>query len=527
MMRTPVTFLIGIGVVLSYAPAAAQSFPTDDPVIKTIWQEGMEDSQVYSIGQVLSDSIGPRLSGSPAHKAGNDWAVQMFQSWGIAARNEQYGTWQGWRRGISHVDLIRPRVRSLDATMLAWSPPSNGDVEGAVVALPAFDGLGAFEAWLPSVRGKFVLTSFYQPTCRPDASWEEYSMEESFERMDAARDTARTSWNNSLRVLRVALRQHDSTATIEGALENAGAVGVLTSNWSGGWGATRIFDADTKLVPSFSLSCEDYGLLYRLATYDQGPVVRVRAEAEDLGEVPIFNTIAEIPGSELPDEYILLSAHFDTWDGASGTTDNTTGSVTMLEAARILKAAYPNPKRTIVVGLWGAEEQGLIGSRAFAADHPEVVEGLQAVFNQDNGTGRVANVSMQGLTGAAAHFSQWLSAIPGQITQHIRLNIPGAPGGGGSDYASFICSGAPTFSLSSLNFDYFLYTWHTNLDTFDKLVVDDVKNNATLTAMLAYMASEDPERVPRDRRVMPVNPRTGMQRTWPECRMPRRSSGGS
>jgi hypothetical protein len=513
-------------MVLSHAPAAAQSFPIDDPVIKAIWQEGMESSQAYNIGQVLSDSIGPRLSGSPAHKAGNDWAVQMFESWGIPARNEQYGTWRGWRRGTSHVDLIRPRVRSLDAMMLAWSPGTDGDVEGAVVALPEFEGRDAFEAWLPTVRGNFVLTSLYQPTCRPDESWEEYGTADSFEKMDAARDTARMSWNNSMRALRVALRQDDSTATIESALEDAGAAGVLTSGWSGGWGATRIFDADTEEIPSFSLSCEDYGLLHRLASNNQGPVVRVRAEAEDLGEVPIFNTIAEVRGSERPDEYIVLSAHFDTWDGASGTTDNTTGSVVMMEAARILKKVYPNPKRTIVIGLWGAEEQGLIGSRAFAADHPEVVEGLQAVFNQDNGTGRVSNISMQGLTGAASHFTQWLSAVPGEITQHIRLNIPGTPGGGGSDYASFICSGAPTFSLSSLNFHYFEYTWHTNLDTFDKLVLDDVMNNATLTAMLTYMASEDPERVPRDRRVMPVNPRTGQQRQWPECRLPRRSSGG-
>ncbi len=526
MRLAPLALLAGVGMILSHAPMAAQSFPTDDPVIKAIWQEGMENSQAYTLAQVLSDSIGPRLSGSPAHRGGNEWAVRMFESWGIAARNEQYGTWRGWRRGISHVDLVQPRVRSLDGMMLAWSPGTVGEVEGAVVALPEFEGKGAFEAWLPTVRGKFVLTSFYHATCRPDESWEEYGTAESFQEMDAARDTVQTSWNNSMRALRAELRQSDSTATIESALEDAGAAGVLTSAWSGGWGATRIFDADTKLVPSFSLSCEDYGLLHRLASSNQGPVVRVRAEAEDLGEVPIFNTIAEIPGSERPGEYVLLSAHFDTWDGASGTTDNTTGSTVMMEAARILKQVYPNPKRTIVIGLWGAEEEGLIGSRAFAADHPEVVEGLQAVLNQDNGTGRVVNVSMQGLTGAASHFTQWLSAIPSELTQEIRLNIPGTPGGGGSDYASFICSGAPSFGLSSINFDYFRYTWHTNLDTFDKLVLDDVMNNATLTAMLAYMASEDPERVPRDRRVMPVNPRTGQQRQWPECRLPQRSSGG-
>ncbi len=499
MKRTPVMLLVGVGVLLSYSPALAQSFPTEDPVIKAIWEEGMERSQFPMLAQVLLDSIGPRLSGSPGHKDANDWAVKMFGEWGIEARNEQYGTWGSWRRGIAHADLIAPRVRPLTAYLLAWSPGTQGKVEGSVVALPEFESKEAFDAWLPTVNGKFVLTSI-----------------QSFEKMDAARDTARASWTTNYRSLRNALGQ-----SVDLTLEQAGALGLFSSGWSGGWGATRIFSASTQNIPVFSVSCEDYGLLHRLASNNQGPVVQVEADAEFLGELPIFNTIAEIPGTERPNEYIVLSAHYDSWDGASGATDNATGSVTMMEAARILKKVYPNPKRTIIVGLWGAEEQGLIGSRAFAAGHPEVVDNLQAVFNQDNGTGRVSNISMQGLTGAASHFAQWLSSIPREITQHISLNFPGTPGGGGSDYASFICSGAPTFSLSSLNFHYFEYTWHTNLDTYDKIVLDDVKNNATLTAMLTYMASEDPEAVPRDRRVMPVNPRTGQQRTWPECGQPR------
>jgi carboxypeptidase Q len=516
MKRTLVLMLVGSWMLLSYRPAVAQSFPTDDPVIKAIWEEGMEHSQLPMLGQVLLDSIGPRLSGSPAHKSANDWAVKVFGEWGIEARNERYGTWGGWRRGVAHADLIAPRVRPLNSYLLAWSPGTQGKVEGPVIALPEFETKMAFDAWLPTVSGKFVLTSFPQPTCRPDESWEEYGTEESFEKMDAARDTASSSWFSSARNLRNALGQ-----SVTAALEQAGALGLFSSGWSGGWGATRIFSASTDSIPVFSLSCEDYGLLHRLATNNQGPVVQLEADAEFLGEQPIFNTIAEIPGAERPNEYILLSAHYDSWDGASGATDNATGSITMMEAARILKQVYPNPKRTIIVGLWGAEEQGLIGSRAYAQNHHEVVDNLQAVFNQDNGTGRVSRISMQGLTGASSHFAQWLTAVPREITQYIDLDFPGTPGGGGSDYASFICSGAPTFSLYSLDFDYFEYTWHTNLDTYDKIVFDDVKNNATLTAMLTYMASEDPEMVPRDRRVMPVNERTGEQRTWPVCGQPR------
>jgi Zn-dependent M28 family amino/carboxypeptidase len=195
----------------------------------------------------------------------------------------------------------------------------------------------------------------------------------------------------------------------------------------------------------------------------------------------------------------------------------------MMETVRILKKTYPNPKRTIIVGLWDSEEQGLNGSRAFVADHPEIVENIHAVFNQDNGTGRVVRISMQGFTGVAPFFAKWFTHIPSEITQEIELQIPGNPGGGGSDYASFVCAGVPAFSLSSHSWAYGPYTWHTERDTFDKLVMDDVMNNATLTAMLTYLASEEPETLPRDKRVMGTNPRTGQPMTWPQCREPARS----
>ncbi|HEX2778428.1 MAG TPA: M28 family peptidase, partial [Gemmatimonadaceae bacterium] len=185
--------------------------------------------------------------------------------------------------------------------------------------------------------------------------------------------------------------------------------------------------------------------------------------------------------------------------------------------------AYPRPKRTILVGHWSGEEQGLVGSRAFAADHPEIVKGLQALFNQDNGTGRVVNISASGLVNAGGNYANWLSRLPTELTRSFNISFPGSPAGGGSDNASFICYGAPAFSLGSLSFDYGVYTWHTNRDTFDKIVFDDLKANATLTAMLAYLASEDPQSVPRERRVMPAAP-DGTAQEWPACQTPPRKS---
>jgi Zn-dependent M28 family amino/carboxypeptidase len=285
----------------------------------------------------------------------------------------------------------------------------------------------------------------------------------------------------------------------------------------------KIFDSwRLHRIPAVDLSCEDYGLVWRLTDNRQNPMVRVQAESQELGEVPVANVIAEIKGSEKPNEYVMLSAHFDSWDSSSGATDNGTGTLVMLEAMRILKQVYPNPKRTILVGHWSGEEQGLIGSRSFAADHPEIVNGLQALFNQDNGTGRIARVSASGFVDAAGNLADWLARVPNEIAQNITFGFSGSPAGGGSDHASFVCYGAPGFSLGATSWDYGTYTWHTNRDTFDKIVWDDLKNNVVLTAMLVYLASEEPTTTPRGRANFFTQ--GGRPGTWPACVTPARKS---
>ncbi len=519
-IRTAVAAIIASAVLAG--SARAQTFTIDDPVLRRIWTEGIDSSHVYRLAQALLDSVGPRLTGTPGMEAGNDWLVSTYEKWGMSAENQQYGTWMRWRRGRTHVDLMEPRVRSLEATLLAWSAGTNGRaVRGDVVVMPDVTDTSEFEAWLPEVRGKFVAISFAQPTCRPDADWEEWATEASMEALQASRQVAAEAWNARLGRTGFDRRTRGAAGQLARRLEAAGAAGILTSRWSNGWGVQKIFDARTEQIPTLDLSCEDYGLVFRLAENNQSPVLEVLAEAEFLGEGPVFNTIATIPGRELPNEYVMLSAHFDSWDGGSGATDNGTGTITMLEAMRILSNSYPSPKRTILVGHWSGEEQGLNGSRAFSEDNPQVVDGLQALFNQDNGTGRVVRISSQGLTGASGHFARWLSQMPIDITGHITFQFPGTPSGGGTDNASFVCYGAPAFNLGALSWNYGTYTWHTQRDTFDKISFDDLKNNATLTAMLAYLASEDAERVPRDRRtVMPS--RGGREISWPECQPARR-----
>jgi hypothetical protein len=151
---------------------------------------------------------------------------------------------------------------------------------------------------------------------------------------------------------------------------------------------------------------------------------------------------------------------------------------------------------------------------------------MQALFNQDNGTGRVTSVSAMGLLGAPEFLGRWAGQLPDEMTRNLRLGVPGNPSSGGSDHASFACAGAPAFSLGADGWDYFSYTWHTNLDTFDKVVMENVQWNAVLTAMLVYLAADDPETIPRERRIPGLNRRTGEPGTWPECRTPQRSGPG-
>lgn len=491
-----------------------------EPVVEQIVKEANQNSQLEQLAHELLDVVGPRLVGTPQMKHAHDWAVAKYADWGIEARYEEFGEWRGWDRGISHIDMVYPRVKTLAGTQLAWSPTTGGKaVEGEVITLPDVTDSLAFQAWLPNVKGKYVMISMLQPTGRPDYNWEEYGTRESIEKMKRERDSLTEKWRDKIAATGV------SSRSLPHVLEEAGAAGILECYWSREFGSNKIFGARTTNIPSLDISLEDYGVLYRLAENGHKPRIKVETDSKHLGTVPTFNTLAEIKGSEKPDEYVILSAHFDSWEGGSGATDNGTGTITMMEVARILKKVYPNPKRTILIGHWGSEEQGLNGSRAFVLDHPEIVEKTQAVFNQDNGTGRVANLNGSGFLHAYDFMGRWMAAAPREITRDINTDYPGSPSGGGSDHASFIAAGIPAFMMSSLSWGYGTITWHTNLDTYDKLIFDDLKSNVILIATLAYKASEEPELVNREKRVMPLG-WDGKPSQWPVIRQPRRSGVG-
>ena len=515
--KTTIAAFLVTGILQFSTQASAQK--ADTTLIKNIIAEANINSQLTKMGHELLDNIGPRLVGTPHMKQAADWAVNTFKSWGINSYTQNWGTWRGWERGITHVDMLSPRVRSLEAMQLAWSGNTKGKtINAEVIALPDVADSLAFAKWLPSVKGKFVLISMPQLTGRPDYNWDEFGTKESVEKMKKDRTEQADAWSKRMK------KSGLNNAELAKALEKAGAAGIFSSYWSRAFGANKIFGAQVKNIPTIDLALEDYGMLWRMVESGQKPRVDVRADSKELGVVPTFNVFAEIKGSEKPDEYVILSAHFDSWDGGSGATDNGTGSLVMMEAIRLLRKFYPNPKRTILVGLWGSEEQGLNGSRAFVEDNPAIVNKIQAVFNQDNGTGRVVSIQGQGYLNAYNYIGRWLSAVPQNIRQHIETSFPGQPGAGGSDFASFVAAGAPAFSLSSNSWLYGTYTWHTNKDTYDKIVFDDVRNNAILTAILAYMASEDPQQSSRTKIDLPLRG-NGEPGKWPEPKSPNRKGG--
>ncbi len=588
MTRFRLALLAALTCLAARAPIAAQTFPTSDPVIKRMYALGMDSTDLYRQAHVLFDSLGPRLMGTPNIKRAQDWLAATYKSWGIDAKEEKYGTWRGWERGHSHIDLVSPRLRTLSGQMVGYSPGTKGkDVTLSTVILPRFKDSSEFVKWLPQAKGKLVLTSAPKASCRPQDQWMALGTPESVKRIDSISDAVAADWRARITATGYSMALGGGSLGVR--LEDGGAGGIITSRPKlalgtpgggrggagggrggaaggrgaatpnitvninpvtgaatvdstsfaaamaaasgrgrggslGGYGAMEVFETYNVKTPAIALDCEDYGLVYRLTEAGDAPKIKLNLEGKLLGEQPVFNVVAMIKGGEKPDEYVVLSSHFDSWDGSSGATDNGTGTLTMLEAMRIIRKAYPNPKRTIIAGHWSGEEEGEVGSKAFTEDHPEVIKGLQDVFNQDNGTGRIGGVGGGGMVHAPEHISLWMSKLPMEWKAMLRAPSAGGPAGGGSDDFSFTCYGVPTAGLGASNWDYGTLTWHTERDTYDKVVFDDLKFNATLTAMLAYQASEDPTMIPRDKVDLSAaagaagaGGRGGAARTWPAC----------
>ena len=509
----------------------AQSEKLDYATIGRIRDEGLNRSQVMDHISWLSDVYGPRLTGSPAIQQASDWVIKKVTEWGLTnAHREPWKFGKGWSLVRFSAHLIEPQIQPLIGFPIEWSAGTKGTVTGDVVRVQIANE-GDFAKYRGKLAGKIVLT---QPArqvrllegpiiLRMDDKWTaeaEKTPVPSARGARAGQAAAEDEPGGGGRGNQAAFRQKMSEfMAAEGALaifergsDSDMSAGGSDLTWQqqrpdGGTifpaGAAPRDENAGKGVPRVTLAVEHYNRMIRVL--DKGLPVKVELNVEtkyyDEPSMNGFNTIADLPGTDLASEVVLLGAHFDSHPYATGATDNATGSAAMMEALRILKAIGVKPRRTIRLALWGGEEQGLLGSRAYVREHLADIETmtlkpehakLAAYFNSDNGTGRVRGIWMQGNLAVRPIFEQWMGPL-----RDLGVTILSPRPVTSTDHLSFDNAGVPAFQFVVDRLEYNSRTHHSNMDTFDRVQRDDMIQQATVIAVFAYHAAMRDEKLPR------------------------------
>ena len=510
-----------LSLLLLLVTAASFSLLAQDapnPTLNTaIRKHGMEKSQVMDIASWVCDVYGPRLTGSPMLDKATDWAQKTLKDWGMS--NVHLEAWGPFGRGweFSHFEMhaTAPSYFPIIAYPKAWSPSTKGLVSGEVIYLQA-DDEAELEKYKGKLKGKFV----FLDTIRTINEWFDAPAKrlvaEDLLNMANSPAPARRpdrdfnrlggfSFNQKLFKFIVA---EEPLAVIDrGFKGDLGTVFVSGARADEG----RVQDAKAKVIPQATMAVEHYNRIFRLM--QKGIPVTLSMELKATYTNPDgmeHNIIAEIPGSDLKDEVVMLGAHFDSWHTGTGATDNGAGSAVMMEASRIIletiKETGIKPRRTIRLALWTGEEQGLLGSRGYVKDHyantsPEgTIQSLKEAeqskisgyFNLDNGTGKVRGVYLQGNPGVMPIFRAWLDPFKDLGATTITLQNTG-----GTDHQSFDAAGIPGFQFIQEPMAYSTRTHHSNMDNLDHLVADDLKQAATVIASFVLHTAMRDEKLPR------------------------------
>ncbi len=510
---------VALSLVISLLalPVVAQNGSGE--MLSRIRKEAMERSQIMKTMHMLADVYGPRLTGSPNHKAAAEWAVKQMTAWGMD--NAHLEPWDfkhpGWANERLTAHLMSPVKDALVVEALAWTPGTKGAVTANAHNLilpdrPTQEQLTAFFAsQKAAIRGKIVLVGKpavipvnlnppakrqtdeqaaqrYGPNARPFA-------------FPAASPTP-TPAQNAPRPLTLT----QIAEQLDAFLKNNGAA-VRVNDAGREFRQIRAFNNRTfdvnKVVPTVVMSNEDFGRITRILNDGTPVVLEFNIVNRTYPEgATSYNTIGEIRGTDKADEVIMLGGHLDSWHAATGATDNAIGCAIMMEAARILKALDVKPRRTIRVALWSGEEQGLLGSLAYVKQHfgsfekpTSAYEKFGGYFNIDSGTGRVRGASVFGPPEAAN--------ILGNILEPFKADgVAGATPSrsrrlGGSDNTAFNQAGLPGIGLGQDPIEYNSHTWHTNLDTYERILEDDVKKNAMIVAWAVYQLATRDDLLPR------------------------------
>ncbi len=514
----PLAVVLLVALITSI-PLCAQS-AVDPDINQKIRQEENEHSQIMHSMHFIADIYGPRLTGSPNHKAAADWAIKQMQAWGF--ENAHLEPWDfghpGWDNERASGYILSPIKDQLTFKVLAWTAGTNGTVTGTVFQLisPDKPQQAQLTAYLDSikgqVKGKVVMVGKAEVVAVViDVPARRLDDKAAATRYDPKNPNAGGGGRPGGGVP----PNNDPPGTLTGAQINEQIDQFLVANGAlvrandarMGNGRIRAFNNRTfdpaKTVPTVVLRNEDYGRIARILA-DGTPVTlefNIVNKFYPEGKTS-YNTIAEIPGTDKKDEVIMLGGHLDSWHSATGATDNGIGCAIMMEAARILKALGVKPRRTIRVALWSGEEEGLLGSKAYVKEHfgtaedpkPEFFK-LDAYFNVDSGTGRIRGAGVFGPPEDADILRQIL-------TSFADLGIAGAIStkgrrAGGTDSSSFAEAGLPGIGLGQDPIEYFTDTWHTNLDTYERIIEDDVKRDAIIVAAAIYQLAMRDEMLPR------------------------------
>jgi carboxypeptidase Q len=508
--------LFAFTVCAALAVAQAQSAAD---INKRIRAEETDHSQIMHTMHFLTDIYGPRLTGSPNHKAAAEWAIKQMKEWGL--QNAHLEPWDfghpGWMNERASGYIVAPIHDQLTFKVLAWTPGTKGTVTAQVVQIvppekPKKEDLAAYlDTVKDKVKGRIVMVGKAEvvpvvidvPARRLDDKL-------AAERFDPKNPNAGQFGPRNGQP-----PQQDPPGTLTGAQINQQIDEFLLANGAllrandarMGNGRIRAFNNRTfdiaKVVPTVVLRNEDYGRIARILADGSKVELEFNIQNKIFPEgATSYNTIAEIPGTDRKDEVVMLGGHLDSWHSATGATDNAIGCAIMMEATRILKTLGVQPRRTIRVALWSGEEEGLLGSKAYVKAHfgsfeepkPEFSK-VVAYFNVDSGTGRIRGAGVFGppqdadiLREALLPFSDL--GIAGAISHKSRR-------AGGTDSSSFAEAGLPGVGLGQDPIEYFTDTWHTNLDTYERIIEDDVKKDAIMVAAMVYQLSMRDDMLPR------------------------------
>jgi carboxypeptidase Q len=505
-------------LLLCTALTAIQSQESvNDSIITILKKHGMDKSRVMETAAMITDVYGPRMTGSPMLDKATDWATKQLKDWGY--QNVHLDEWgpfgRGWELKHFQMSCEGPSYWPIIAYPKAWSPSTNGLVKGEAIYLDA-DTEEELEQYRGKLKGKFVLID----TLRVLKEWEDplakrLTPEELLEMANSAKPAPSgrrgnrnfpDSGRDFVKKMRALLYEEKPLATIDRSFK--GDLGtVFISGASAKDGQAR--DEGASVLPQVTMSVEHYNRIFRLLAQGIPVSLSLEIQAEYTNKDGLeHNIIAEIPGTDLNDEVVMFGAHFDSWQSGTGATDNAAGSAVMLETARILmetiKESGIKPRRTLRIALWTGEEQGLLGSRAYAKEfvgHYDDDGNLQkaadydkisAYYNLDNGTGKIRGVYQQGNEEVGQIFRAWLAPFKEMGATTLTLQNTG-----GTDHLSFDGVGVPGFQFIQDNMAYWSRTHHSNMDNYDHLVADDLKQAATITAAFVWHTSQRDAKLPR------------------------------